>query len=81
MKYLINYIDFNSTIFRAQRPGQQVGEMNWNDFYNNLLLKVGQLISGYITGICVMQNGRSGGGLRLLLWGKNFGKRQKVKII
>ena len=55
--------------------------MNWNDFYNNLLLKVGQLISGYITGICVMQNGRSGGGLRLLLWGKNFGKRQKVKII
>ena len=36
--------------------------MNWNDFYNNLLLKVGQLISGYNAVVYVMQNGRSGGG-------------------
>jgi len=27
-------------ICRAQRPGQPIGEITWNDFYYNLLLKV-----------------------------------------
>lgn len=29
----------NSSLDRAQRPGQPIGEISWNDFYYNLLLK------------------------------------------
>ena len=30
-----------SSLDRAQRPGQPIGEIQWNDLYHNLLLKVG----------------------------------------
>ena len=30
-----------SILDRAQRPGQPIGEIQWNDFYQNLLFKVG----------------------------------------
>ena len=33
---------------RAQRPGQPIGEIQWNDFYQNLLLKVGPLVTTLI---------------------------------
>jgi hypothetical protein len=34
------YVHISLVICRAQRPGQPIGEITWNDFYYNLLLKV-----------------------------------------